>query len=103
MSEPGGYQYLEARPGTRFRQLFVKGRKYTAERIYRETVGEDPRTPEEVARDFDLPLAAVLEAIDYSTRHEDLLRQEREEELARIAEYEKRFPPPLPPDGGPKA
>ena len=102
MSEPKNYQHLEPRPGTRFQQLFVKGRKYTAERLYRETVGEDPRTPEQVARDFDLPVEVVREAIVYSTRNEGLLRQEREAELARIGEVEKRYPPLLPPDRDPK-
>ena len=87
------FQYQRTIAGTRSSR-----KKYSAERIYRETVGEDPRSPEEVARDFTLPLDAVLEAIDYCTRNEALLRKEREEELARIREHEKRHPPVLPPD-----
>lgn len=90
MSSGSGYKYLEPRTGTRFEQLFVKGRKYTAEVLYRETVGEGARTPEEVAHDFDVPLEAVLEAIHYCTHHEELLRRERAEELARIRECEKK-------------
>jgi uncharacterized protein (DUF433 family) len=100
MMTPTGYEHLETRP--RKRQLFIKGRKLRAEQIYRETIGEDSRTPEEVARDFDIPLAAVLEAIDYSINHQDLLRQERAEEMARIAEFEKKYPPILPPDYQPQ-
>lgn len=103
MSEPNRYRYLEPRTGSRFRQLFVKGRKYSAERIYRETVGEDPRTPEEVARDFELPLEAVLEAIHYCTHNAELLQKEREEELARILEQEKKHPPVLPMDYSPES
>jgi uncharacterized protein (DUF433 family) len=99
MTSANNYKYLEPRTGTRFQQLFVKGKKYSAERIYRETVGEDARTPEQVAEDFELPLEAVLEAIHYSTHNEDLLRREREEELARIEEYEKRQPSLKPPAG----
>jgi hypothetical protein len=97
MDSATNYKYLEPRTGTRFQQLFVKGKKYSAERIYRETVGEDPRTPEEVAHDFELPLEAVLETIDYCTRNVDLLNRERAEELARIEEHEKRRPSLKPP------
>src|SRR5436305_153706 len=97
MNSASNYKYLEPRTGTRFQQLFVKGKKYSAEMLYRETVGEDPRTPEEVAHDFDVPLEAVLEAIDYSTRNVDLLNRERAEELARIEEHEKRRPSLKPP------
>jgi hypothetical protein len=97
MSENGQYKFLEPRNGTRFRQFFVKGRKFAAERVYRETVGEDPRTPQQVAEDLELPLEAVLESIDYCVRNAELLRQEREEELVRIQEHEKKYPPLLPP------
>src|SRR4051794_10767385 len=102
MCETCQYRYLEPRTGTRYRQLFVKGRKFSAERVYRETVGEDPRTPEQVAQDLELPLEAVQEAIDYCTHNEELLRQEREEALARSREFEKAYPPLRPPDYRPE-
>jgi hypothetical protein len=98
MSEPNHYKHLEPHTGSRFRQLFLKGRKLSAEALYRETVGEEPRTPEEVAQDFEVPVEAVFEAIDYCSQHEDLLRQEQEEELARIRKFEKKYPPVQPPD-----
>ena len=60
------YAHLEPRPGSTYRQLFIKGRKIRAEVIYRETVGREPRTPEEVAADFDIPVQAVREA---GTKH----------------------------------
>ena len=96
MSE-NGYKYLEPRPRSGLRQLWVKGRNIWAEVLYRETVGEDPRTPEEVARDFDVPLQAVLEAIDYCKRNADFLRKERRGERARIRAFEKKYPPLRPP------
>jgi uncharacterized protein (DUF433 family) len=102
MCETCQYQYLETRNGTRYRQLFVKGRGFTAERIYRETIGEEARTPEQVAEDFELPLEAVREAIDYCTHNEELLRQEREEALARSREFERKYPPLRPPDWRPE-
>lgn len=101
MTEPNSYQYLEPRTGTRFRQLFFKGRRLSAEDLYRQTIGEDPRTPEEVAEDFDVPVDAVREAINYCTHHEELLRREREEELARSEEFFRRYPPLQPPNTSP--
>jgi hypothetical protein len=37
-----------------------------------------------VAADFNVPIEAVHEAIDYCTRNEDLLREERDAEWALI-------------------
>jgi uncharacterized protein (DUF433 family) len=84
MNESNSYQFLEPRRGSNYRQLFVKGRRIRAEVLYRETVGPQPRTPAEVARDFDVPLEAVLEAIHYCEHNEDLLRKERDEDWADI-------------------
>src|SRR5947209_17143716 len=97
MSEPKQYRFLEPRPGSNYRQLFLKGKRIRAEVLYRETVGLEPRTPEQVAQDYGVPLEAVLEAIDYSTHHEDLLRQERDRELKRIRAAGGDRPPPGPP------
>ena len=97
MTEAHSYQYLEARPGSSVRQPFVKGRNIWAEVLYRETVGEDPRTPEEVAEDFEVPLGAVREAIDYCVHNEAYLRQEREKLMALSRAYEVERPPLLPP------
>jgi uncharacterized protein (DUF433 family) len=97
------YQHLEGRPGSNYQQLFVKGRRIRAEVLYRETIGEEPRTPEEVARDFDVPLQAVLESIDYCQKNEDLLRQERERGLQRIRALGLDQPPLVPPNFVPDA
>src|SRR5438128_11857618 len=98
MSESHEYRYLLPDYWSSYKGLFLKDkRKLRAEWIYSETVGEDARTPEQVAADFELPLEAVLEAIHYCEHNEEFLDQERERELARIAEYEKRHPPLKPP------
>jgi hypothetical protein len=102
MPESNGYQYLEPRGG-RFRQLFVKGFKFKADQLYRETIGEDARTAEQVAADFEVPLAAVLEAIDYSQKNQDLLQQELTEELALLREYDQRQKPLMPPGYQPES
>jgi len=66
MSTDVTYQYLERRPRSAYRQLFIKGTRIRAELIYRAHVNaEEPMSPEEVAEDYALPLAAVMEAIDY--------------------------------------
>jgi uncharacterized protein (DUF433 family) len=92
------YDYLEPRAGSNYRQLFFKGRGLFAQTLYRATVGTEPRTPEEVARDFDVPLEAVHEAIHYCTHNEELLRRERDEELELIRKRGLDRPPFVPSD-----
>ena len=101
MSGPNEYQYLEPRPCSNYRQLFTKGRKIRAEVLYRQTVGIDPRTPEEVAEDYELPLEMILECIHYCQHNEPLLREDRDRELAEILAYEAIHPSPKPPDAPP--
>jgi uncharacterized protein (DUF433 family) len=98
MAEPNNYKHLEARPRSNYRQLFVKGLNLRAEVLYRETIGVEPRTPEEVARDYRVPLEAVQEAIDYSLKHEPLLREERERTLARMQARGLERSPLVPPE-----
>lgn len=76
------YKYLHPKPGSNYRQLFVG--RIRAEILYRETVGLDPLTPEQVADEYGVPVEAVREAIDYSIRNKELLDEERAEETARI-------------------
>ena len=85
MAERVEYQYLKPKPGSNYRQLFVHGR-IRAEILYRETVGPEPLTPEEVASEYGLPVEAVVEAIDYCLRSDiqQLLDAERARETARI-------------------
>jgi len=78
------YEFLESRPRSNYKQLWVKGRHIRAEVLYRYTVGPEPESPEQVAKEYDLPLGAVLEAIDYCTRNQDLLDAERSQEAADI-------------------
>ncbi|REJ94778.1 MAG: hypothetical protein DWQ34_07735 [Planctomycetota bacterium] len=80
------YQYLEPRPRSNYRQLWIKGRHIRAEVLYRHTVGAEPRTPEEVADDYGLPVDAVREAVEYSVRNKSLLDAERSREESRLCE-----------------
>jgi uncharacterized protein (DUF433 family) len=78
MIETTNYTYLAPREGSRYKQYFFNGRNLRAETLYRATVGSEPMTPDEVAEDYDVPVAAVLEAIHYSLHNAALLQRERE-------------------------
>jgi uncharacterized protein (DUF433 family) len=103
MSETKQYRFLEARPGSNYRQLFLKGKRIRAEVLYRETVGLEPRTPEQVAEDYGVPLEAVLEAIDYCQRNPDVLREDWEREEANVQADEAVRPPRIPPASPPES
>ena len=79
-----GYQYLEPRPGSNYRTLFLKGRRIRAAVVDEVIHGPHPFTPEEFARDFQVPLEAVLEALDYVAQNLPLIEQERDHEAARL-------------------
>ena len=96
MCEECQYKYLGPWRGSNYRQFFYKERKIRAETLYRATAGPEARTPDEVAEDYDVPLGAVYEAIDYCTQNEDLLRQELEEGLADMRARGLDKPPLVP-------
>lgn len=78
MSRATEFQYLES-----VRQPFVKGRNIWAEVLYRETIGTAPRSAEEVASDFEVPVAEVLEAIEYCRENASELRAAQEDSERR--------------------
>ncbi|HMF15095.1 MAG TPA: DUF433 domain-containing protein [Gemmataceae bacterium] len=78
MSEtPRAWKYLERRPGSSYEQLCIKGKRIWAWTLYCEFVNEkESRTPEQLARDFQIPLEAVQEAIDYCQSDPPELRED---------------------------
>ena len=66
------------REGSRYEQYFFQGRKVRAETLYHATVGSESMSVEEVAMDYDVPVVAVLEAIQYAVENAALLQRERE-------------------------
>jgi hypothetical protein len=66
----------------------------------RPTAGPEPLTPEEVAREYGLPVEAVAEAIDYCLRNQKLLDEERAREAARIKAAGRDKWPSAPRDSG---
>jgi uncharacterized protein (DUF433 family) len=91
-----GYRFLERRPGSNYRQPFIKGRRIRAEVLFRETLGDEARTPEELARDFHVPVEAVREAIDFCQRHPEVLREDFDREESNLAADLGARPPTLP-------
>jgi len=67
MSTNASWKYLSRKPKSLYKQLFIhdKGRWVSARTIYGQAVGEEARTREQLAEDFNLPLEAVQEAIAY--------------------------------------
>ncbi len=78
------YQHLEPRPGSNYRQFFLKGRRIRAAVVYEAVHGPDPYTPEEFARDYSVPLEAVREALDYVANNLPLIESERDREAADV-------------------
>jgi uncharacterized protein (DUF433 family) len=76
------YKYLERNPKSNYKQLFVKGTKFFARTLYGQYMSEEePRTVEEIAADFNVPIEAVREAIAYCDSdpievREDFAREE---------------------------
>jgi uncharacterized protein (DUF433 family) len=85
MSEPTTttWKYLEPRPKSFYRQLFVKGTRIRARVLYGMYMSaEEPQTPEQIAEDFKLPLEAVREAIAYCQSNPPEIAEDfRKEEL----------------------
>jgi len=73
------WQYLEQRSSSWRKQLYLKGKKLTAFTVWSDMLVNE-MTPEEVAESKELPLAAVMEAIEYCQTHQELLRKEAEAE-----------------------
>ncbi len=76
------YNFLERNPKSNYKQLFVKGTRIRARILYGQYMSdEEPRTAEQIAGDYSLPVEAVREAIAYCDTdpieiREDFAREE---------------------------
>jgi uncharacterized protein (DUF433 family) len=70
------YAWLAPNPKSSYRQLFVKGTRIPARALYGWYACDEPRTPEEIAADYELPVEAVKEAITYCQSDPPELRQD---------------------------
>ena len=69
------WQYLEQRPHAWRKQLYIKGKRIKASVIYSDMIA-NKETIAETAENWDLPLAAIAEVIEYCETHQDLLTEE---------------------------
>ena len=77
------WQYLEKRPHSWRKQLYIKGRKLRAFTLW-VNMNVNEMTTEEAADNWDLPLTAINEVINYCEANRELLKQEAEEERRRL-------------------
>ncbi len=86
--EPAGrsdWKYLAPRPSSGRKQLYYKGRRLPAFRVWMD-MQVNGRTPQEAAENWDLPLEAVQEAIRYCELNQELLGMEADEEKRLLLE-----------------
>ncbi len=77
------YRYLARKPGSSCRQLFVKDRWVRARTLYGMYMSaEEPRTVEEIAADYGIPVDAVREAIEWCQSDPPELRRDMAAEEA---------------------
>jgi uncharacterized protein (DUF433 family) len=87
------WKYLARKPRSVYKQLFVKDRWVAARTLYGQTLGEDARTPEALAKDYDLPLEAVREAIAYCQSNPPEIREDWEREALNLSWRRKGITP----------
>ncbi|MBD2440313.1 hypothetical protein [Nostoc sp. FACHB-110] len=77
------WQYLVARSHPWRKQLYIKGRKLLASTIWQDMMANQ-MSSEEAAENWDLPLCAIEEVINYCESHQELLKLEADEERYRL-------------------
>lgn len=88
------WQYLEPRSHPWRKQLYIKGRRVKASVIYSDMI-VNHETPSEAADNWDLPLAAIQEVIEYCSTHQELLKHEAVEGRRRLEEKGVGLEPPV--------
>lgn len=79
------WQYLETRPHTWRKQLYIKGKRIKASVIYSDMIANNETTAE-ASENWDLPLDAIQEIIEYCQTYQELLEQEAAKERHIVLE-----------------
>ncbi len=84
---PTTYTYLAPNPKSAYKQLFVKGTRIRARVLYGWYAGPEAMSPADIAREFNLPVEAVQEAIAYCESNPPELQEDhaREEALTEAS------------------
>jgi len=93
-SQQEKWQFLVSRSHPWRKQLYIKGRKLLVSTLWQDMIANQ-MTIEQAAENWDLPLAAVHEAIQYCETHQDLLNIEAEEEHYRLQDKGVSLEPKL--------
>ena len=83
MSTKSTYKYLEARPDKRSRELTVKGTGIRASTLWHDRYVAR-RSPAQIARDRDIPIEAVYEALAYCQESWETIYSEKDIERQRL-------------------
>lgn len=85
VSENAGWKFLEmpSPPHAWKKQPYIKGRKLWVSTVWGGMIANE-LTLEEAADNWDLPISAIEEAVQYCEAHQDLLDQDAEEERQRL-------------------
>jgi uncharacterized protein (DUF433 family) len=59
------WKHLAPNSKSSYKQLYVRGTRIPARTLYGWYAGPEPMKPEEIAREYNLPVEAVLESIAY--------------------------------------
>lgn len=77
------WQYLVARPHPWRKQLYIKGKKLLASTVRNDMIA-NKMSPEQAADNWDIPIAAIEEVMEYCDRHHELIALEAAEEGQRL-------------------
>jgi uncharacterized protein (DUF433 family) len=81
------YVYLERRPDSWRKQLYLKGRNMSVgQLVYTMRASSLLDDPVRAARNFELPVEQVREALTYYASHRDLIEREADEEKQWLLE-----------------
>lgn len=83
MKTKAKYRHLERRPDKRSQELFVRGTGIRASTVWHDRyVSRFP--PDQIAKDRDIPVEAVYEALAYCQENWESICQERDQERQRL-------------------
>jgi len=88
------YQYLEQRPDKRSQELFVQGTGIRASTIWHDRF-ISRLAPDQIARDREIPVAAVYEALAYCQENWESICCEKDLERQRLEQrgfFEEQSP-----------
>jgi uncharacterized protein (DUF433 family) len=96
--DAGRYKYLMPKRKSAYKQLFVMGRIFPWTIHGAFVHEEEPMTMEEIAADWDIPVEAVQEAIEYYESNppemlEDFRREEARAEATGMNDPEYKYHP----------